>query len=303
MKTNTDVATQQNTQVAKPKDFFNQDNVKARFNEIMGKKSTTFIASVLQCVAQNQLLAKADVNSIYQAAMMAATLDLPINNNLGFAYIIPYNEKVKGANGQPDTWRTVAQFQLGYKAFIQLAQRSGQFKTISASPIYDGQLVSSNPLTGFEFDFTRPAVGKPIGYAAYFSLLNGFEKTLYMTAEELDKHGKSFSQTFKKGFGLWKDNFDSMALKTVTKLLLAKYAPLSVEMQKAAVSDQAIINDAETEDISYIDNTDEEVNKENGRFGLMVSDCKSIAELENLRPSISNDIQEVLFNQQYNALK
>src|SRR6478735_7606817 len=113
--TKTAVQTQQPAAVARPKDFFAQENVKAKFNEIMGKRSTAFITSILQCVAQNQLLAKADPGSIYQAAMTAATLDLPINQNLGFAYIIPYNEKVKGQNGQPDTWKNVAQFQMGYK--------------------------------------------------------------------------------------------------------------------------------------------------------------------------------------------
>ena len=168
---NTAVQTATNTTAiaAKPKDFFNREDVKSKFNDLMGKKSQGFIASVLQCVAQNQLLAKADVNSIYQSAMMAATLDLPINNNLGFAYIIPYNEKVKGVNGQPDTWKNVAQFQLGYKGFIQLAQRSGQFKTISATPIYKGQLIANNPLTGFEFDFSVVPDGEPVGYAAFLA--------------------------------------------------------------------------------------------------------------------------------------
>lgn len=293
-------AQQQTAVSAKPKDFFNRDDVKGKFSELMGKKSQGFIASVLQCVAQNSLLAKADVNTIYQAAMMAATLDLPINNNLGFAYIIPYNEKVKGQNGEPDTWRNVAQFQLGYKGFIQLAQRSGQFKTISATPIYEGQLVANNPLTGFEFDFTVAPNGDPVGYAAFFSLLNGFEKTLFMSRSELSSHGAKYSKTFK--YGVWNNNFDAMALKTVTKLLLSKYAPLSIEMQKAVNSDQAVIKNAETEDIHYIDN-DEEINKENERFGLMVSDCKSVEELRKLESYIDNDVKADLYNQHLNSLQ
>jgi len=299
---NTAVQTAQPTTpaVVKPKDFFSRDDVKAKFTDLMGKKSQGFIASVLQCVAQNQLLAKADVNSIYQSAMMAATLDLPINNNLGFAYIIPYNEKVKGVNGQPDTWKNVAQFQLGYKGFIQLAQRSGQFKTISATPIYKGQLIANNPLTGFEFDFSVVPDGEPVGYAAFFSLLNGFEKTLFMSRSELSSHGSRYSKTFK--FGVWNNNFDAMALKTVTKLLLSKYAPLSIEMQKAVNSDQSVINNAETEDVTYIDNSAEEINKENERFGLMVDDCKTIEELRAMESHISNDVQADLFNQQLNAL-
>jgi len=301
MSKTTEVATttQQAAVVAKPKDFFGRDDVKAKFTDLMGKKSQGFIASVLQCVAQNQLLAKADVNTIYQAAMMAATLDLPINNNLGFAYIIPYNEKYKDKDGR-DAYKGVAQFQLGYKGFIQLAQRSGQFKTISATPIYNGQLKANNPLTGFEFDFSVVPDGEPVGYAAFFSLLNGFEKTLFMTRSELSNHGQRYSKTFK--FGVWNNNFDAMALKTVTKLLLSKYAPLSIEMQKAVNSDQGIIHNAESGDVTYIDNSEEEINKENERFGLMVDDCKTVDELRKLEASISNDVQADLYNQQLNAL-
>jgi recombination protein RecT len=287
------VQTAQKT-VARPKDFFNQDNVKAKFAELMGKRSAAFLSSVLQCVAQNSDLAQADVNSIYQSAMMAATLDLPINNNLGFAYIIPYNQK------DGDNWKKVAQFQLGYKGFIQLAQRSGQFKTISATPIYDGQLKSVNPLTGFEFDFSVVPSGEPVGYAAYFSLINGFEKTLYMTKEEMTKHGTSYSKTFK--FGVWKNNFDAMALKTVTKLLLSKYAPLSIEMQKAVASDQSIINDAETVDTTYVDNEPLQLNHEEQRVIVMIEDCTNLQDLEGMRAYINGEDAQQAFNSKYHEL-
>ena len=118
------------------KSLFARDDVKAKFQEMLGKRATSFITSVLQIVASNDLLAKADPTSVYQSAAVAATLDLPLNNNLGFAYIVPYNQKQKDGS-----YKTVAQFQLGYKGFIQLAQRSGQFKTISATPVYEGQLI------------------------------------------------------------------------------------------------------------------------------------------------------------------
>ena len=280
------------------KGLFAREDVQKKFSELLGKKSQGFITSVLQIVSQNSLLAKADPNSVFQAAAMAATLDLPINSNLGFAYIIPYSTKVKGIGGKPDTYRDVAQFQMGYKGFIQLAQRSGQFKTISATPIYEGQITMENPLTGFEFDFTVKPAGDPVGYAAYFKLLNGFEKTLYLTVEELKKHGLKFSQTYKKGYGLWKDNFDAMALKTVTKLLLSKYAPLSIEMQSGIVTDQSIINDAGTEDITYIDNLEpyEDVNKVDQRLALMINDAKTIEDLEAVSPHISENLID-LFNE------
>lgn len=259
------------------KSLFSQDNIKKKFQELLGKKAQGFITSVLQIVSQNSMLANADPMSVYNAAAVAATLDLPINNSLGFAYIIPYNEKQKD-----NTYKQVAQFQIGYKGFIQLAQRSGQFKTISATPIFEGQLVEENPLTGFVFDFTKKKSETIMGYAAYFQLLNGFEKTMYMTKEQVSKHGSRYSQTFKKGFGLWKDDFDAMATKTVLKLLLAKFAPLSIEMQKAVIADQAIINNEETLDVSYVDNEGPviQIDKESERIQLIISDCKTLEQLE-----------------------
>jgi len=235
-----------------------QDNVKKKFAEILGNKSAGFITSVLSAVNSNAMLKNATPNSVYMAAMMAAALDLPVNQNLGFAYIIPYNSKVKGENGEPDTWVVNAQFQMGYKGFIQLAQRSGQYKTISAAPVYEGQLISEDPLKGFEFNWTAKKSDKIIGYAGYFALINGFEKTLYMSVEELQKHGQKYSKTYNQNSSKWKTDFEAMAMKTVIKLLLSKFAPLSVDtvMQKAIVADQAVINDSETLDVTYTDSTD-----------------------------------------------
>ena len=239
----------QNTQVT-VKGFFQREDVKSKFQELLGNRSTQFITSLMSIVNNSSYLKNTKPDSIYTAAMMAAALDLPINQNLGFAYIIPYNDK---NNGQ------VAQFQIGYKGLIQLALRSGQFKTISACPVYEGQLVSENPLTGFVFDFSKKTSETIIGYASYFSLLNGFEKTLFLTKEQAEKHGRRFSANYKKyGTGLWKDDFDGMSLKTVLKMLLSKYAPLSIEMQKAVIADQSVINSVEDMDVEYVDNNSEE---------------------------------------------
>lgn len=281
----------ENTELATTtKSYFQQDNVKAKFQELLGAKAAGFITSVLQAVASNDLLAKADPQSVFHAAAVAATLDLPINQNLGFAYIIPYNQKQKDGS-----YKCIAQFQIGYKGFIQLSQRSGHFKTISSTPIYKGQLIESNPLTGFVFDFNIKDSDEVIGYAAYIRLLNGFEKTLYMSKEDLNKHGVRYSQTFKKGFGLWKDDFDAMATKTVLKLLLSKYAPLSIEpIQRAVITDQALINDAEATDITYVDNEVVEIDKEVERSVLMISDCKTPQELEALKPSLDFSQASVL---------
>jgi recombination protein RecT len=237
------------TQALTIKNLFGKDEVRNKFQELLGKRAPSFITSVLQIVASNALLSKADPHSVYHSAAVAATLDLPLNNNLGFAYIVPYNQRQ-----QDGSYKQVAQFQMGYKGFIQLAQRSGQFKSIGACRVFEGQLVKNDPLNGPSFDWDAKKSDLIVGYAAGFSLLNGFEKVTFTTHADLQAHGLKYSQTFKKGYGLWKDDFDAMAIKTVIKLLLSKYAPLSVEMQKAVITDQGIIADTEAIDVTYPDN-------------------------------------------------
>lgn len=274
METN-QIATQQQAKPVSVKQFFAQENVQSRFKEMLGKRAPQFITSVLQIAASNTQLANADPISIYNAAAVAATLDLPLNNSLGFAYIVPYNQR--GKDGQ---FKQVAQFQIGYKGFIQLAQRTGQYKTISATPIYDGQLIEQNPLTGFRFDFSKKNSETIIGFAGLFQLINGFEKTLYMSVEEMKAHGLKYSKTFKSG--LWQTDFIGMGNKTVIKLLISKFGPMSIEMQKAVITDQGVINDAETEDVTYVDNETSDVDKAEERIRLMIEDANSIEDLENI---------------------
>jgi len=270
------------------KGLLTSPSVQAKFTEVIGKKSTQFITSVLQIVNNNKLLANADPNSILNAAMTAATLDLPINNNLGFAYIVPYN--IKLADG---SYEKSAQFQMGWRGFVQLAQRTGLYKTISVAAIYDGQLVSNDPLKGCEFDFSVVGVGKPIGYAAYFKLLSGYEATLYMSHSEVEAHGKKYSKTYSSG--PWKDNFEAMAKKTCLKLLLSRFAPLSVEIQMAVTLDQSKVNnDLQPE---YIDNQDAEiteVDKEYERAMELINAAESIKELEALEKQLPEEFKDII---------
>ncbi|HNF94338.1 MAG TPA: recombinase RecT [Anaerolineales bacterium] len=231
-------------QVAKRgvKEIFAMEATQERFKEILGKKSTAFITSVVQ-IAQSNLPEQTEPSSIVNSALMAATLDLPLNNNLGFAYIIAYEQSVKTPNGY--TKKTLAQFQMGYKGIIQLAQRSGQYKTISASPVYAGQFLGGSELFGHEFDFSKRDSDEIIGYAAYFKLINGFEKTAYMTAGQMQEHAKAYSKSFSSDKSIWKKDPVSMGCKTVLKLLLSKYGPLSVDVQtaKAIEVDQSVLGD------------------------------------------------------------
>ena len=228
------------------KDFFQAPAVQAKMRELLDKNAASFATSAMQIANSNPMLLDAEPMSIFNAAVMAATLNLPINNNLGFAYIVPYRNKGK----------VEAQFQLGYKGFIQLAQRSGQFERLVSLPVHEAQLIEEDPINGFKFDWKqKPAENEqPIGYYAYFKLINGFTAELYMTREQVAAHAGRYSQSFKKGYGVWADNFEAMALKTVTKLLLSKQAPLSIDMQKAVLSDQSVIKDVTGEQFDYIDN-------------------------------------------------
>ena len=234
------------------------EQIKERFDEILGKKSAGFISSMIN-LSNTPSLKDAQPMSIISSAVVAATLDLPIDPNLGFAYVVPYNDKNKGK---------IAQFQMGYKGFIQLAIRTGQYQTINAVEVYEGEIEKINRLTG-EIKFSDEPVktDKIIGYIAYFKLLNGFEKTLYMSKEEMERHAKKYSQTYKskKDFivkkSLWSTDFDSMATKTVLKLLISKYGILSIEMQDAIKADQAVIKESVVnvgtsigENVEYVDN-------------------------------------------------
>lgn len=241
--------------VDKIRTFLNNPKVQEKMRELVDKNAASFTTSIMQIVNSNNMLMNADPMSIFNAACMAATLNLPINNNLGFAYIVPF--KNTKAN------KTEAQFQIGYKGFIQLAQRSGQFERLVSLPVYESQLVAKDFINGFKFDWSYEPeeTEEPIGFYAYFKLVNGFSAELYMSDKQVKSHAQKYSQTFrssfKKGYGVWAENYEAMALKTVLKLLLSKQAPLSIDMQKAVLSDQSVIKDAKEGNFEYIDHQDE----------------------------------------------
>lgn len=204
---------------------------KKKFEEMLGKKAAGFMSSIIAVTNNNNYLMNADPATVIGAAAQAAMLDLPINQSLGFAYIVPY----KGA----------AQFQLGYKGYIQLAQRSGQYVDIGAKTVYEGELEYENRLLD-KFKFGNRTGDKVIGYLAYFRLTNGFEKMLFMTLDEMQAHAKKYSQNYKGGTDKWGlADFNVMAEKTVLKRLLSKFGPLSIEsvqMSQALSNDGGVIS-------------------------------------------------------------
>ena len=262
------------------KTLLDSPQVQERLKEILGKNAATFATSVVQITQSNTMLANAEPNSIVGAAMTAATLNLPLNNSLGFAYIVPFRQK------QPDgSKKTMAQFMIGAKGYRQLAMRSGQFVRLNETDVKEGEIKKFDRLSGdidfeFEQDDKKRASLRTVGYVSFFRLKNGFEATYYMTSEELNAHAKKYSQTFKAGFGQWKDDFDSMARKTVLKLLLSKSAPLSIEMERAITTDQAIINDEKTEDITYVDNEETEIDHEAERVRVLIEESVTQEDLD-----------------------
>lgn len=280
------------------KDLFEGDKVKARFQEMLGNRATGFITSVLQIIASNPLLKNAEPNSVYHAAAVAATLDLPLNNQLGFAWIVPYKKNYKDgvdAKGK-DLWKStvLAQFQIGYKGYIQLAQRTGEYMRINVIPVYKNQFKKWDSLREeLTADFEIEGEGDVVGYCCFFKLLNGFEKTTYWKIEKVRAHAKRYSQSYKepepdskvpakKTDSPWSTEFDKMAMKTVLANTLKTWGILSIEMKRAIKVDQTVIKDSETEDVDYVDGATQPIDKEVERVALLIDDCNTIDELDAL---------------------
>jgi recombination protein RecT len=218
----------------------NRDSTRQHFERMLGKRAGQFMASIVNACSSGAL-ATANPRSVVAAASVAAALDLPIDKNLGFAFVIPY----KG----------VAQFQLGYKGIVQLALRSGQYKRMNATPInaeaFDGYDQVGEPKINWEkFNPTK----EPIGYVAAWELVNGFTKTIFWSTEQVKDHASRYSQAFRadKKDSPWFTSFDRMALKTVLKNGLSLWGILSIDMQRAFEHDQGMQPDIDAP-ISYMD--------------------------------------------------
>lgn len=244
----------------------NAESVQQQFKNALGEHKDAFVASLIDLYNGDKSLQTCNTNALICEALRAATLRLPLNKALGFAYIVVYNNSVKRVddNGNdvldPQTHKPIYDkvptptFIPGYKGYIQLAMRTGQYKTINADFVYEGELRKVNKLTGeIAFDGEKKS-DRIVGYFCYFELLNGFSKTLYVSVEDMAKYAKHYSPSIgykttieqliaKANDGIvakkvgWEGNFNDMALKTVIRRLLSKYGYLSVEMQNAISGD------------------------------------------------------------------
>lgn len=291
---------------------FNQTITSPRMTEyltqVLGERRASFTNNIVAMVANNQMLQRCEPMTVIYAAMKATALGLPLDPNLGQAYVIPYGNTRQG--------NVQAQFQIGYKGFIQLAIRSGQFRRLNVSEVREGELQDYDLLSGeLKFKALPNRISLPVvGYVAHFELINGFAKSLYMTLEEVQAHRNRFSKASGKGSSPWDSDFDAMAKKTALKLLLNRYAPLSVEMQSAITSDQAVFSES-ADKPEYIDNpmseevAFEEISDEEtpslDEAGARITDCKTPEELEtyytSLPPSLQNDRELIALVQERKA--
>lgn len=255
--------------------FLNQDAVKNQLAQAVGKNSMRFVSSVVSAVTVNSALQECTNSSILSAALLGESLNLSPSPQLGQYYMVPFNNKKKGCKE--------AQFQMGYKGYIQLAKRSGVYKKLNAMEIKEGELISFDPLMEdlkinlIEDDEIR-AKTPTIGYYAMFEELNGFRKVLYWSKKKMVAHAEQYSQAFFMNGGaeslklleegkipekdmwkyssFWFKNFDAMACKTMLRQLISKWGTMSIEFEKAFTNDMAVIHeDGEAE---YVDNEPEE---------------------------------------------
>jgi len=228
------------------KGLMENPSIKKRFEGVLKEKAPQYMSSIVNLVNSDTNLQKCDGMSVIASCMVAATMDLPVDKNLGYAWVVPYGSR--------------AQFQMGYKGYIQLALRTGQYKAINVVEIREGELVSWNPLTEeIEVDFSKRESDAVIGYAGYFKLINGFEKTVFWTKEEVNNHANKFSKTINSKNSVWKSNFDAMAKKTVLRNLLSKWGILSIEMQKAYTADEGLINKEFMDDVENLQSNVDDV--------------------------------------------
>lgn len=207
------------------KGILNSQTIRAQLKNSLKEKSGAFMSSMIDLYSTDDLLQKCDPQAVAMECIKAAVLDLPLVKSLGFAYVVPYKNKPT--------------FTIGYKGLIQLAQRTGKYKTINAGNVYEGELLGEDRLSGM-LDLSGEKISdEVIGYFAYFKLLNGYEKVLYMSKEDMIAYAQKYSPSYNSKYSPWQSEFDKMAQKTVLRRLIGTYGPMSTEMVKAIESDDA----------------------------------------------------------------
>lgn len=268
--------------------YLSQDAIKAKINEVIGgKDGQRFISAIVSATAANSTLQECSNGSILSAAMLGESLKLSPSPQLGQYYLVPYKDKEQGK---------VAQFQLGYKGYIQLAIRSGQYKKLNVLGIKEGELIRFDPLNEeievqLIADEEKREAAKTVGYYAMFEYTNGFRKAMYWSKAKMEAHALKYSQGYKKDkekgwkYTFWSKDFDGMAYKTMLRQLISKWGIMSIEMQQAMDADMGVIHDDGS--VDYVDN--QQIDDSN----IIEADAEVV---EPPQPADNNDaVQQALF--------
>lgn len=215
----------QNQNLAVLRGYLHNESMKKKFQDILAENAGAFMASIIELYQSDSALQKCSPDAVMMEALKAATLKLPINKQIGFAYIVPFGN--------------VPTFVIGYRGYIQLAMRTGQYRYINADKVFEGETVRYDRLTGRMEIEGQSTSDQAIGYFAHIELLNGFQKTIYWTKEQVTVHAKAKSKSWKSQSSAWHTDFDAMAVKTVLRNILSKYGIMSVEFMNAFVQDAA----------------------------------------------------------------
>ena len=232
--------------------LISSDAVKNKVNSILGdpKRGARFITSLTAAISTNPNLAECDHSSLINSALLIESLNLSPSPQLGECYIIPFFDNKLG--------RKVAQFQLGYRGYIQLALRSAQYKTINVISVKEGELKKFNRVSEEiflnEIDDKNREKLETIGYCAFIELVNGFKKTIFWSIEKMEAHALKYSNSYraKKGYSFWETEFDQMAFKTMLRQIISKWGIMSIELQESFKKDYGKIND--DGEVEYVDN-------------------------------------------------
>lgn len=245
-----EIAKRQDTPIDRLKKALSTESVQSQFQNALDKNASLFCASLIDLYASDSYLQKCEPRSVIMEALKAATLKLGINKSLGYAYIVPYKDK---------SGRFNPTMQIGYKGYIQLAQRTGQYRRLNADCVYEGERVEMDRVSGDVSIYGDPTSDKAVGYFAYMETVTGFQKTIFWTRDQVVAHAKRFSKSYNSNNSAWKSDFDAMAIKTVIRALLSKYGVMSVEMANAIDTDNRdhkSFNEAQAEVDEYANTGD-----------------------------------------------
>lgn len=237
--------------------YLTQEAVKNQISNIVGGRSQRFISAIVSAVNTNPQLQECTNQSIVSGALLGESLNLSPSPQLGQYYLVPFNDRNKGK---------VAQFQLGYKGYIQLAIRSGQYKKLNVLAIKKGELVKFDPLNEeIEVNLMQNEEerenAETVGYYAMFEYTNGFRKAIYWSKAKMETHAMRYSMGYraKKGYTFWEKDFDAMAYKTMLRQLISKWGIMSVDMVNAFENDMAVLNEDGSKFYIDTDETEEVV--------------------------------------------